>query len=78
MKRLRESVTTGLSRNLPSLYLCTFTFHTLLPKLGRASSRKTVLLSADEEETTLDLNMVQVGRLISDGAFNLEVGVVSK
>jgi hypothetical protein len=43
------------------------------PKLERSFERKTVLISADEDETTLDLNMVQVGRLISDGAFNLEV-----
>jgi hypothetical protein len=44
------------------------------PKFGgRSFKRKTVLISADEDETTLDLNMVQVGRLISDGAFNLEV-----
>ena len=43
------------------------------PNLRRIPKRKAALLSSDEDETTLDLNMVQIGRFISDGAFNLEV-----
>ena len=45
------------------------------PPLGRIQKKKwrDNLTIADEEEMTLDLNMVQVGRLVSDGAFNLEV-----
>ena len=36
-------------------------------------TRQTALTAADDDEMTLDLSMVQIGRLVSDAAFNLEV-----
>ena len=41
---------------------------------NRQTRQTTLLTTADDDETTLALSMVQVGWLISDRAFNLEVG----
>lgn len=49
-----------------------------LQSVGRIQKkRQTTLITADDDETTLALSMVQIGRLVSNNSFNLEVGMSS-